>query len=127
MSSYFLSTDLSYQGNKALLDGVKAGIEANVANIANCLTPGYERVCLNPDFKESLATALKAGSIPSQPLEAIILKDSRPLVKNEIGNNVNLEKELMEMKDLSLQQQYLTTCMGNTLKQIQAAASGRGL
>lgn len=122
-----LSTDASYQANKALLDEIYIGIEANVSNIANCRTPKYERVRVNPEFKDSLAAALKSGKSPLHPLSPTLQKDNSPLVKNEIGNNVNLEQELMEMKDLSLQQQYLTFCMGNTLKQIQAAASGRGL
>ncbi len=122
-----LSTDASYQANKALLDGVYAGIEANISNIANCRTPGYERVHLQPEFKETLATALKEGKKSLSFMKPAIQKDNSPFIKNEMGNNVNLEKELMEMKDFSLQQQYLTFCMGNTLKQIQAAASGRGL
>ncbi len=127
MSIPLLSADASYQANKVLLDGVYAGIEANVSNIANCRTPGYERVQVHPEFRERLATALKEGKKPIPFMRPAIQKDNSSLMKNEIGNNVNLEKELMEMKELSLQQQYLTFCMGNTLKQIQAAASGRGI
>lgn len=122
-----LHADTSYQASKNLLDGVYAGIEANVANIANARTPGYERMQVSPDFKQSLATALKEKKPLPHVLHPSIQKDNSPLAKNEIGNNVNLEQELMEMKELSLQQQYLTFCMGNTLKQIQAAASGRGI
>ena len=61
MTLPLLSSDASYNANKALLGGVHSGLEANAANIANRSTPGYERVRLSPDFQESLSKALASG------------------------------------------------------------------
>lgn len=127
MTMPLFNSDASYQANKALLEGVYSGLEAGVSNIANRSTPNYERVCVTPDFKESLSKALRSGKGQVQLPMPNIVKDTSPLRKNAMGNNVDLEKELIDMKELGMKQQYFTFCLGNTLKQIQAAASGRGV
>ncbi|MEI6394789.1 MAG: flagellar basal body protein [Verrucomicrobiota bacterium] len=115
-----------YLGAKRMLDATMARHDAIAANIANAETPRYQRVDLAPSFRAELQNAIagrdtaRLGSIRPQ-----IAKDSLALPVNRDGNTVNLERELVELSQNTLEGTIQTRLVTSALTKLRMAITGK--
>ena len=115
-----------YLGAKRMLDATMARHDAISANIANAETPRYPRVDLAPSFRAELQSAIagrdtaRLGSIRPQ-----IAKDSLALAVNRDGNTVNLERELVELSQNTLEGTVQTRLVTSALTKLRMAITGK--
>jgi len=119
-----LFSDPNYAASKVLLDATAERQEALASNIANVETPGYKRVDLAKSFTEAFTAQVKAGQASDIPQPTIEM-DPNGGAERQDGNNVQLDKELMDMSANSLQYDTLTEFVSGSLKQLQMAITGR--
>ena len=92
----------NYLLSRKLLDGVALRQEAIASNIANAETPGYRRLELAPNFAEQLKASMATGelaqgtNVPSPTLTP----DTHTRSLRPDGNNVEIEKELLDRKSV---------------------------
>ena len=119
----------NYLLSRKLLDGVALRQEAIAANIANAETPGYRRLDLAPDFAEQLKSSLAAGDLargnemPSPTLAA----DTHTRALRPDGNNVEIEKELLDLNKNAVDHEFLTQVITYNIKQLKMAITGRSI
>ena len=115
-----------YLGAKRMLDATMARHDAIAANIANAETPHYQRVDLAPSFRAELQSAL-AGQDTSRlsSLRPQIAKDPRALPVNRDGNTVNLEHELVELSQNTLEGTVQTRVVTASLAKLRMAITGK--
>jgi flagellar basal-body rod protein FlgB len=119
-----LFSNPSYAASKVLLDATAERHEALAANIANVETPGYKRVDLSKSFSEAFAAHVQSGTVSGMPAPSIE-EDASATTMSQNGNNVQMDKELMEMSSNTLQYDTLTEFVSGSLKQLQMAITGR--
>jgi flagellar basal-body rod protein FlgB len=119
-----LFSNPNYQASKVLLDATAERHEAIASNIANVETPGYKRVDLAQSFTDAFSAHLKAGDVSDMP-QPTLAQDPTAMTQRQDGNNVQLDKELMNMSSNSLQYDTLTEFVSGSLKQLQMAITGR--
>ncbi len=115
-----------YVGAKTMLDTLALRHEALAANVANAETPHYKRVDLAPSFKQELQTALasKDGGRLSQ-LQPRLAVDASALPLNRDGNTVNLEHEMVELGQNTLQHSVETQLVNTALAKLRLAITGK--
>jgi flagellar basal-body rod protein FlgB len=115
-----------YLGAKRMLDATMARHDAIAANIANAETPHYQRVDLAPSFRAELQSAL-AGQDAARlnSLRPQIAKDPRALPVNRDGNTVNLEHELVELSQNTLEGTVQTRVVTASLAKLRMAITGK--
>lgn len=115
-----------YLGAKRLLDATVAKHDAIAANIANAETPHYKRVDLAPSFQSALKTAIANGnSAQLQTLSPQVTVDATALAGNRDGNTVNMERELVELSQNSLQHAVETQMVSALLTKLKLAITGK--
>ena len=115
-----------YLGAKRMLDATVTRHDAIAANIANAETPHYKRVDLAPSFRTELQSALAgqdAGRLGS--LRPKLAVDTQALPGNRDGNTVNLEHELVELSQNSLQHAVESQLVSASLMKIRLAITGK--
>jgi flagellar basal-body rod protein FlgB len=115
-----------YLGAKRMLDATVKRHEAIAANIANAETPHYKRVDLAPSFRAELQSALasqNAGQLAS--LRPQLAADPQALPVNRDGNTVNLEHELVELGQNTLQHAVETQLVNASLLKLRMAITGK--
>jgi flagellar basal-body rod protein FlgB len=111
---------------KQLLDAAALRHDALAANLANLETPGYKRVDLAPDFAQQLASLSSRSDSESLPqLQPKIVEDRSARAMRPDGNNVQLDKELVEMNRNSVEYEFLTQYASDSLRRLRTAISGR--
>ena len=90
-------------------------------NIANVNTPGYQTKRL--EF-EQLLRQLQSTDGGDQPDEALPVKNLAGLVERLDGNNVNLEKEVAELKENALAFQAFSHLLASRVSTMRRAISG---
>jgi flagellar basal-body rod protein FlgB len=115
-----------YLGAKRMLDATMARHDAIAANIANAETPRYQRVDLAPSFRAELQSAV-AGQDAARlsSLRPQIAKDPRALPVNRDGNTVNLEHELVELSQNTLEGTIQTRLVTGALAKLRMAITGK--
>ena len=119
----------NYLLSRKLLDGVALRQEAIAANIANAETPGYHRLDLAPNFAEQLKSSLAAGDLgrggefPTPTLAV----DTHTRSLRPDGNNVEIEKELLDMNKNSVEHEFLSQVITYNIKQLKMAITGHSL
>lgn len=102
-------------------------------NVTNATTPGYKRKVVN--FEESLKVALEEADSKSNLRDKFsILDDVRPLVvedrlttMNVDGNNVDIDKEYVELTKTAEQYEYLQRLLNDNYARLRyAITEGRG-
>jgi len=121
-----LFTQPNYLATKKLLDATALRHEAIASNLANVETPNYKRVDLAPDFQAQLRQALASQS-PSQlqSLAPALRQDISTLSNRRDGNNVEMEKELMNLNQNSLEHAVETQLITGNLLKLRLAITGR--
>ncbi len=115
-----------YLGAKRLLDATVMRHDALATNIANAETPHFHRLDLAPSFARELQDAISRRD-PAQitSLQPQIMADSKALPVNRDGNTVNLEHELVEMSQNSLQNAVETQVVSGALAKLRMAITGK--
>ncbi len=109
-----------------LLDAASLRQQAIASNIANAETPGYKRIDLTPDFERQLKAQVDSGNF-SGSLDAIqpqLAEDRTARSIRPDGNNVQVEKELLELDRNGVNYNYLSDYVSTNLKQLKIAISG---
>ena len=116
----------NYLLSRKLLDGVALRQEAIAANIANAETPGYHRLDLAPDFAEQLKSSLASGDLArgTNAPSPTLAPDLHTRSLRPDGNNVEIEKELLELNKNDIDHEYLTQVITNNIKQLKMAING---
>jgi len=113
---------------KKSLDGLWVKQQATTDNIANSLTPGYKAKTV--DFETHLRSAMKKG-LDGKKSELIrdiegsstITKTSEEQSLRLDGNNVDLEKENMELAKTQLQYMYTVTELNSYFSKMRSVIS----
>ncbi|MGA2863794.1 MAG: flagellar basal body rod protein FlgB [Verrucomicrobiota bacterium] len=115
-----------YLGAKRLLDATVARHDAIAANIANAETPHYQRVDLAPSFRAELQNAIAHHDTARlRALQPRLAVDSKALPRNRDGNSVNLEGELVELGQNSLQHAAEIQMVSAALAKLRLAITGK--
>jgi flagellar basal-body rod protein FlgB len=115
-----------YLGAKRMLDATVTRHDAIAANIANSETPRYKRIDLAPSFAADLKSALASRDTSRlSTLQARTAVDTRALPLNRDGNTVNLEHELVELSQNSLQHAVESQLVSASLLKLRLAITGK--
>jgi len=119
-----LFSNTNYLASKQLLDITQLRHEALASNIANIETPGYKRVDLPKDFSKEFAAHIRSGKLDSLP-KPTLAEDTKTTSTRRDGNNVEIDKELLEMSSNTMQYDALSEFVSASLKQLRVAITGR--
>lgn len=115
-----------YLGAKRMLDATVARHDAIASNIANAETPHYRRLDLAPSFRAELQNAIAGQDVARlRSLQPQIVKDARAHSVNLDGNTVDLEHELLELGQNTLENTIQTRFVSGSLARIRLAITGR--
>jgi flagellar basal-body rod protein FlgB len=117
----------NYELAKRLLDAAALRHEALATNLANIETPGFKRLDLAPDFERQLENYASASD-PAAALETLQPKLAQDLTARAVrpdGNNIQLDRELLEMNRNALEYDMLTQFASDSLKRLKSAITGR--
>ena len=89
------------------------------SNMANVDTPGYRTKDF--DFQQTLARALDRSN--GEPPH-VALKDVRGLLERPDGNNVDVDRESLQLSEAQLQYQIGTQVIKNRFHQLLSAING---
>ena len=116
----------NYLTAKKLLDASALRQEALAANIANVETPGYKRVDVDKTFEAELTQAARKGDLKSlKETNPTLIQDPNAAAVRPDGNNVSMDRELMEVNRNTVEYQFLTQYLSSSLDQIKTAISSR--
>ncbi len=109
---------------KKLLDASAIRHEALAVNMANVETPGYKRVDLPKTFTQEFAAHLKSGQMANLEQPSIV-QDISAKSSRADGNNVELDKELLNVSSNAMEYETLTEFVSGSLRQLKMAITGR--
>ncbi|MDQ8202527.1 flagellar basal body rod protein FlgB [Pelagicoccus sp. SDUM812003] len=111
---------------KKLLDVSHAKHQALAGNLANVETPGYKRQDISTSFESQLRRVAATNDVEQiRQLDAKIVTDlNSPSVRAD-GNNVQLDQELLKMKENAVHYEFLAEYTSGSLRRLQTAISGR--
>jgi flagellar basal-body rod protein FlgB len=117
----------NYQLARKLLDASVLRQEAIATNIANAETPGFRRLDINADFATQLKARMAAGDFAqtAETIRPILTEDSTARSIRPDGNTVELERELLAMNRNSVEYEFLSDMVSNSIKQLKMAITGR--
>ena len=116
----------NYMVAKRLLDAAALRQDGLAANIANVETPGYKRVDLDKDFQVELTRAVKDANFEAlQSAKPQLTQDLTAGAVRADGNNVSMDRELMEVNRNAVEYQFLTQYLSNNLMAIKNAISSQ--
>jgi flagellar basal-body rod protein FlgB len=115
-------TDTNYLMARKLLDYTAARQQALASNLANIEVPGYKRVDVSSDFQDQLSKAVENNSTSDiEKLQPKIVTDNRSVSSRADGNNVEMDKEMMEMNRNSLEYEYAVKYMNYDYQMIRSS------
>lgn len=116
----------NYVGTKKLLDATMMRHEAIASNLANLERPNYKRIDLAPDFHSALKEAMTSKN-PSeiQGLRPQLAVDAKAVSSKRDGNTVQLENELMNLSQNTMEHSLETQLISSSLLKLRLAITGR--
>lgn len=124
VASLFASDN--YTAVKKMMDVSAMRHAAIASNIANVSTPGYKRVDLSKSFEDELKSRIGARDtdavISATPRTEV---DSMSPATRADGNNVQIDRELLELSTNTMNFDALTNFASGSLKQLRMAITGR--
>jgi flagellar basal-body rod protein FlgB len=108
------------------MDAAHIRHEALSNNIANAETKGYKRRDLPVTFQKELNEALARGDkdkLANMNIRTEIDSRTKPIRLD--GNNVELDKELLEVNRNTLNYHFLTEYLGGNVKLLNKAIKGQ--
>lgn len=120
-----LFSNTSYAASKQMLDVTQLRHDALASNLANVETPGYKRIDLPADFNQDFASHLRSGDVSGVQIPSLT-EDTSATSQRLDGNNVEIDKELLQMGSNTTQYETLSEFVSNSIKQLKVAISGQG-
>lgn len=120
-------TSSNYQASKVLLDVTSARHKVMAGNLANLDTPGYKRLDIDPDFRTELQASIRNKDIMGfMHIREPEIKAEEGLKATRLdGNNVSLDRELMEINQNALEYQAMAQFVSSSLNRLRTAVTGR--
>jgi flagellar basal-body rod protein FlgB len=118
--------DTQYHTLRAVMDAAVARHTALASNVANVNTPGYQRRDISATFEQELQRAVQTGD-PNQirtVLPKIEVDQLTPSLRMD-GNNVNLEREMVEIAKNSAQYEVSSALLSKKYQGLRMAISGK--
>ena len=119
-----LFTDTNYLLARKMMDYTTTRQEALASNLANFETPGYKRMDVSGDFQTQLQNAVENKSTTAADLNRIqpqIVTDDSAVSTRGDGNNVEMDKEMMEMNRNSVEYEYAVKYVNYNYNMIRAS------
>lgn len=117
----------NYALAKKRLEAAALQHQANITNIGNGSTPGYQRVRVSQDFQGQLDAQAKSDTFDIHALQALEptleIDPTAHSIKPD-GNNVDIDKEMIEMNQTSVEVKAHAQFITNSLHQITMAITG---
>ena len=111
---------------KKMLDAAAMRHELIATNLANAETPGFKRLDLDPAFSQQLNSLMQKGDLSAaRTIEIKALQDSAAKSSRPDGNNIELDRELLEMNRNALEYDFLAQYTSDSIKRIKTAITGR--
>ena len=121
-----LFNQTNYVATKKMMDATILRQEAIASNIGNVETPGYQRMDVSADFKGQFAKALAAGSPQAlQELQAHFDVEPAATARDESGNTVDLETEVLQLSENQIAHQLESKIVTGALAKLRLAITGR--
>lgn len=122
-----LFTGNNYLTAKRLMDATAMRHAALASNIANVETPGYKRVDLDPSFDAQLKEAsISKDTETLKTMAPKLVEDPFAAAVRPDGNNVTLDRELMETNKNATDYQFLAQLLSSNLMQLRNAIKNEG-
>jgi flagellar basal-body rod protein FlgB len=119
-------SDSNYALARKMLDYSAMRQEALASNLANYEVPGYKRVDVALDFQRELRKAVESGS--SERMSSIVptVEIDKSAVSSRMdGNNVEMDKEMMEVNRNAIEYEYLTRYVNNNYQMMRGAITSQ--
>lgn len=111
-----------YVQAKLLLNATALRHAALTSNLANVETPGYKRVDVSKSFDVQFQQAAAQNNMKSlAQLTPTISEDTTAAAVRPDGNNVSMDKELMEINRNSADYEFLSQYLSNNIMRLQQA------
>ena len=121
-----LVSQSNHIATKKKMDATTLRQEAIASNIGNVQTPGYKRIDVANDFKDAFAKALNGGGTEAlKQLAPGIEVDSDATERDETGNTVDLEKEILHLSENQIAHHLEVKIVTGTLSKLRLAITGR--
>ncbi|MBI4023676.1 MAG: flagellar basal body rod protein FlgB [Verrucomicrobia bacterium] len=118
--------DPQYQALNAMLNSAMIRHQALASNVANINTPGYHRHDISSTFQEELQKAVESGdSSRIRALAPQLETDTRTPSYRLDGNNVNLDREMVEIAKNSAQYEISAALLSKKYQSLRLAIGGR--
>lgn len=119
-------TDSNYLLARKMLDYAAARHEALASNLANVEVPGYKRLDVSSDFQDQLKKAVESNSANSiAALDPKIVRDETASSTRSDGNNVEMDKEMMELNRNSVEYEYSVHYLNYNYQMIRTAITSQ--
>lgn len=118
--------DTTMVGLERAMSGAQLRQQVLANNLANANTPGFKRS--DVDFHAALANAFDSGAATPASLNAIqfgITTDSGTSLQAD-GNNVDVDTEMANLSENSLDYQSTTSVLASRIKILQTAIGSGG-
>lgn len=119
-----LQQEPNYDLAAKMLEATTRSHEAYASNIANAHTPNYLRIEVARDFQAELNALAKQGDISGIQNLPVKLSVDKMASKDENGNSVNFEHELMGMKENLIKNEFLTQVLSTSFRRLETAITG---
>lgn len=119
-------SDNNYALARKMLDYSAMRQEALASNLANYEVPGYKRVDVALDFQRELRKAVESGS--SDRMSSIVptVEMDKSAVSSRMdGNNVEMDKEMMEVNRNAVEYEYLTRYLNHNYQMMRGAITSQ--
>jgi flagellar basal-body rod protein FlgB len=121
-----LFNQTNYVATKKMMDATTLRQEALASNIANVETPGYQRMDVADSFKKEFSKAVSQGGKEAfSKLNASLEVDSTAIARDETGNTVNLESEVLQLGENQIAHQLESKIITGSLAKLRLAITGR--
>ena len=121
-----LFNQTNYVATKKMMDATTLRQEALASNIANVETPGYQRMDVADSFKNQFSKAIyKGGKEAFNNLNASLEVDSTAIARDETGNTVDLESEVLQLGENQIAHQLESKIITGSLAKLRLAITGR--
>lgn len=116
----------NYVLGKKLLDVSQMRHKVLSGNLANIETPGYKRHDVDSVFESQLIQAVHNKDFDRvKGMDIRVKKDTETAAVRADGNNVSLNRELMEINENAMDYEFLTQYVSNNIKSLNKAIRGR--
>lgn len=120
-----LFNQTNYLAAKQMLQGTVNEREAIAINLANVETPNYHRLQVSPSFKEQLQEAVRTqDSNQVASLSPSVEEDPNAIASRMDGNNVVMEKEMLNLMHNSVDHAFETQLITGNLLRMRLAITG---